>query len=65
MGFQASVTAPKVSINAQHWLRRAEEARQIAEMVNDSDVREKLLDLAKTYEKLANRASANELQIEP
>jgi hypothetical protein len=65
MGFQGSVTAPKVAISGQHWLKRAEEARQIAEMVDDPDVRQKLLELAKTYEKLAIRASGNEPHLRP
>jgi hypothetical protein len=60
MGFQGLVTAPKGSVNAQHWLKRAEEMRQIAEIVADTDVKQKLLEIAKTYDRLASRASGND-----
>ena len=40
----------------EHWRKRAEEARAIAEELTDAKEREKMLKLAEDYEKLAKRA---------
>jgi len=39
-----------------HWRQRAEEARTIAEQMNDLQSRESMLRIAKDYERLAERA---------
>jgi hypothetical protein len=39
-----------------HWRRRAEEARTIAEQMNDPHSKEAMLRIAKDYERLAERA---------
>ncbi len=40
----------------EHWRRRAEEARSIAEQMSDSPSKEAMLRIAKDYERLAERA---------
>ena len=40
----------------RHWRGRAEEARGLAELTNDSSAREKMMGVAASYEKLATRA---------
>jgi hypothetical protein len=40
-----------------HWVMRAEEARTIAEDMQDSDTRRLMLSVAETYESLARRAA--------
>jgi hypothetical protein len=42
--------------NPEHWLKRAEEARTIAEGLNDPEARFMMLGVARTYETLAARA---------
>src|SRR5215831_5972866 len=39
----------------EHWRRRAEEARTIAEQMSDSPSKEAMLRIAKDYERLAER----------
>ena len=41
--------------NADHYRRRAEELRAVAESMEDMQARESLLDLARQYEELAER----------
>jgi len=41
----------------EHWRRRAEEARTIAEQMSDSPSKEAMLRIAKDYERLAERAA--------
>ena len=40
----------------EHWRQRAEEARAIADSLNDSQSKEAMLRIAKDYEHLAERA---------
>lgn len=44
--------------NPQHWRERAREARAIAEQVNEPDAKRMMLEIAQTYEQLAERAEA-------
>ena len=47
----------------QHWHDRAEEARYVAEHMNDAASREMVFEVAAAYERLAKRAE--ELRIDP
>src|SRR5262245_2270365 len=48
---------PKVRINdPKHWRARAEEARTVADEMNDPDSRRKMFRIAEDYEELATRA---------
>ena len=40
----------------EYWHKRAAELRQIAEVVQDADVKRQLLDMVESYERLAKRA---------
>jgi len=40
----------------EHWRKRAEEARTIAEVMTDNFARETMLDIARQYDELAERA---------
>ena len=49
--------APALFINdPEHWQTRAQEARKLAEQMNDGDARQAMLRIADEYEKLAQRA---------
>jgi hypothetical protein len=48
--------------NVEHWRDRAEEARVHAEQLTDPDARRMMLDIAKSYDKLAERAAARRLR---
>jgi len=41
----------------EHWRRRAEESRVLAEMMNDEKAKKIMLGIAEDYEKLATRAA--------
>ena len=44
--------------NPEHWRRRADESRRLAEEVDDSAAKEMLLEVAESYEQLATLAEA-------
>jgi hypothetical protein len=53
---------PKL-FGAKHWRERAEEARTLADQMNDGDARRSMLTIAAEYDKLAVRAE-NRAEIE-
>jgi len=44
--------------DAEHWRKRAEEARRLAERMMDLESRRVMLEIAKSYDELASRAKA-------
>jgi hypothetical protein len=51
---------PLVFGTAEHWLRRAQEARDMAEQMVDPEARQAMLAVADGYEIVAKRAEARE-----
>jgi hypothetical protein len=49
-------TSASIATDPKHWRDRAEEARAMAVQMSDREARNMMLDIAKSYEKLANRA---------
>jgi len=47
---------PRLIDNPEHWRDRAEEARAMAAQLSDPEARRMMEDVAKTYDKLAERA---------
>jgi hypothetical protein len=46
----------------QHWRERAEEARSTAEGIKDPEAKRAMLVIARSYEKIAERAEAREVE---
>lgn len=44
----------------EHWLKRAKEARECADMMRDNQSREAMLRIAKEYETMARRKQRND-----
>jgi len=44
--------------DAEHWRKRAKEARALAERMTDLESRRMILEIAKSYDELAARAEA-------
>ena len=47
---------PSYINHPEHWRDRAEEARKLAEQIEDADSKAAMLRIAKDYERLAERA---------
>jgi len=48
---------PPLFEDSQHWRSRAEEARLIAEGIPDPEAKQLMLDIAKRYARIAERAA--------
>jgi hypothetical protein len=53
---QKHFAQPAMGIGAHDWRARAEEARMLANQMNDSESRDAMLRIAEDYERLAKRA---------
>jgi hypothetical protein len=51
--------------NPDHWRKRAEEARTLADGMEDPEAKQMVLGLAETYERLAIRAAQRAWPTEP
>jgi hypothetical protein len=63
-GHSESLPLPVIYGTAQHWLRRAEEAREVAAQMHDPVARQAMLDVATNYETVAKRAEAREAGVD-
>jgi len=45
-----------IANDPEHWRRRAEEARTNAEIISDPDAKRRMIDVAVSYERLAEKA---------
>ena len=50
---------PSIRDDPAHWRRRAEEARHIADQLDDPVAKETMRDIARSYEQLATLAEKN------
>jgi hypothetical protein len=50
-------TLPRLIDNPEHWRARAEEARVLAEQIDDPGAKQTMLRIAESYERLAERAA--------
>ena len=48
--------------DVQHWRNRAEQARVLAEQIDDALAREMMLRVASNYERIAERASGRQIE---
>jgi hypothetical protein len=51
---------PNVFGTPEHWRDRAQEARAMADNITDPDAKRAMLDIAESYEKIAERAERAE-----
>jgi hypothetical protein len=56
------MSAEKVKYSREYWLQRAEEMRSLAEVMATPETIQKMLGIAKTYERLAEHALSNAAQ---
>ena len=56
---------PTLFDNPKHWRERASEARAIADQVNEPEAKRMMLEIAQTYEQLAERAEARAARPSP
>lgn len=49
--------------SSEHWLARAQEARDMAENIADPEAKRAMLEIAANYEKVAKRAEARDAGI--
>ena len=49
---------PSIIDDPQHWRRRAEEARRVADQLDDPVAKKTMMDIALSYEQLAALAAA-------
>ena len=49
---------PSILDDPSHWRRRAEEARRVADQLDDAIAKKTMLDIAQSYEQLAAFAQA-------
>jgi hypothetical protein len=49
---------PSILDDPSHWRRRAEEARRVADQLDDAIAKKTMLDIAQSYEQLAALAQA-------
>jgi CheY-like chemotaxis protein len=54
---------PNLFGNAEHWLVRAKEAREMAEKIADPAARQAMTDIATNYDMIAKRAEAREVGV--
>jgi hypothetical protein len=50
---------------SEHWRERAEEARSIAEQIGSLELRRTMLEIAESYEDLAEQAAASAALLSP
>jgi hypothetical protein len=55
---------PTVFGTPEHWRSRAEEARTIAEQMNDPDAKRAMLEITARYEHIAKRAEARDAGVD-
>jgi hypothetical protein len=58
LGRQGAGVMPTTFGTPAYWQERAEEARALAEDMNDAEARRAMLAVAENYEKIAKRAEA-------
>jgi CRISPR/Cas system-associated protein Csm6 len=56
VGVIEDMVPASIATDPEHWRKRAEEARTLADKMNDPVSKEMMLGIAKDYERLAERA---------